>query len=164
MEHNNKNATLTWHEINHKADDAQITTAITTLLAEGRRLRLIWVLEGLLLHPASRWASDSRLQILLITMAIEEAPSRVAKYVYELDNYDGPRVARICVADAYKLYEEGFEIFKKFGCGVEALEVLLYKLNDVSCACRFAAFWNTSEVWRAYEEFISRSQQNFIDE
>jgi len=39
--------------------------------------------------------------------------SRVMDYIKKLDNYDGPEIAKICLDDEYKLYEEAFYIYSK---------------------------------------------------
>merc|ERR1719491_1530827 len=79
---------------------------------------------------------------------------RVAGYIDSLDNYDGPDLAKICISETYKLYEEGFLIYKKFSRGVEAINVLLYDLKDIQRGQEFAAYWDKPDVW----SILGRSQ------
>lgn len=52
------------------------------------------------------------MQNLLIITAIKSDKSRVKDYVHRLDNFDGPAVGEIAVG--YEMFEEAFEIYKKF--------------------------------------------------
>jgi len=55
-------------------------------------------------------------------------------YINRLDNYDGAELARIAQEDEYKLYDEALCIYKKFGEHVEAIKVILHKLNNIKSA------------------------------
>ena len=66
-----------------------------------------------------------RLQNLLIITAIKADKSRVKDYIHRLDNFDGPAVGEIAVG--YEMFEEAFEIYKKFG-----LKVLAYHGGSAS--------------------------------
>ena len=57
------------------------------------------------------------------------------------------RMAKMCVSDTHKLYEEGLLILKKFKCGAEAIHVLLYDLKDMQRAQEFAADFDEPKVW-----------------
>jgi clathrin heavy chain len=52
-------------------------------------------------------------------------------YINRLDNFDGPDIAVVALSDEYRLYEEGFAIYKKFNMAVEAIDVLLNKINNL---------------------------------
>lgn len=56
------------------------------------------------------------MQNLLIITAIKSDKSRVKDYIHRLDNFDGPAVGEIAVG--YEMFEEAFEIYKKFGLQV----------------------------------------------
>ena len=64
-------------------------------------------------HWRPGWSS---LQNLLIITAIKSDKSRVKDYIHRLDNFDGPAVGEIAVG--YEMFEEAFEIYKKFGLQV----------------------------------------------
>jgi clathrin heavy chain len=55
-------------------------------------------------------------------------------YINRLDNYDGAELARLAQDDEYKLYDEALCIYKKFGESVEAIKVILHKLNNIKSA------------------------------
>ena len=52
-------------------------------------------------------------------------------YIHRLDNFNGQAVAKIAKDDEYKMYEEAFEIYKKFNEDVDAVDVLLNCLDSI---------------------------------
>jgi clathrin heavy chain len=110
---------------------------------------LIELLEKIVLSHSADYSfrSNKNLQNLLILTAIKADPSRVTGYIDRLDNYDGPEMAEVCISDEYKLYEEGFLIYKKFGKMEEAIKVLLEKLEDIERGASFAAITESPDVW-----------------
>ena len=63
--------------------------------------------------------------------------SRVKDYINRLDNFDGPAVGEIAVG--YEMYEEAFEIYKKFGLKAQAIKVLLDHMEDLNRAFEYAS-------------------------
>ena len=79
---------------------------------------------------------QNAVQNLLIITAIKADKSRVKDYIHRLDNFDGPAVGEIAVG--YEMFEEAFEIYKKFGlkvriCGAAAM------------AYAYQSAWSTAE-------------------
>ena len=111
---------------------------------------LIELLERIVLHN-SEFANNENLQNLLILTAIKAAQEKVMDYINRLDNYNGQQLAKICQEDQYGLYEQALCIYKKFNEHVEAVKVMLYKLNnfegDLNLAQDFAEKISTPEVW-----------------
>lgn len=62
--------------------------------------------------------------------------SRVKDYIHRLDNFDGPAVGEIAVG--YEMFEEAFEIYKKFGLKTQAIKVLLEHQEDLERALEYA--------------------------
>ena len=62
--------------------------------------------------------------------------SRVKDYIHRLDNFDGPAVGEI--AAGYEMFEEAFEIYKKFNLKVQAIKVLLDNMDDFNRAKEYA--------------------------
>lgn len=65
-------------------------------------------------------------------------------YIHRLDNFDGPAVGEIAVG--YEMFDEAFEIYKKFGLKTQAIKVLLDNHEDLERALEYAtkvrqAFW-----------------------
>ena len=58
-------------------------------------------------------------------------------YINRLDNFDGPAVGEIAVG--YEMYEEAFEIYKKFGLKAQAIKVLLDHMEDLNRAFEYAS-------------------------
>lgn len=62
--------------------------------------------------------------------------TRVKDYIHRLDNFDGPAVGEIAVG--YEMFEEAFEIYKKFGLKTQAIKVLLDHQEDLDRALEYA--------------------------
>jgi clathrin heavy chain len=84
---------------------------------------------------------------MLIITAIKSDTSKVLDYIKRLDNFDGPNIALLALDDQYKLYEEAFAIYQKFDLHVDAANVLLEQLNNISRAHEFAERTNLPDVW-----------------
>lgn len=68
-------------------------------------------------------------------------------YISRLENYDAEEIAQVAMDDPYNLYEEAFTIYSKNNMKLEAIEVLLTKMNDIPRALDFADKTNLPEVW-----------------
>ena len=116
---------------------------------------LINLLEKLVLHNSnSDFSANSNLQNLLILTAIrcthsetDAKPDRVKEYITRLDGYDGPKIASIALKEEYQLFEEAFTIYKKFDMHVEAVDVLLDRIESLDRAMEFAERVDVAEVW-----------------
>jgi hypothetical protein len=62
--------------------------------------------------------------------------SRVKDYIHRLDNFDGPAVGEIAVG--YEMFDEAFEIYRKFGLKTQAIRVLLEHHEDLDRALEYA--------------------------
>ena len=101
----------------------QVSVAVKAFMAAGLQSELIELLEKIVLMANSSFASNHNLQNLLIITAIKSDKARVADYISRLDNFDGPAVGEIAVG--YEMFDEAFEIYKKFGLKAQAIKVLL---------------------------------------
>lgn len=101
----------------------QVSVAVKAFMAAGLQAELIELLEKIVLMANSAFASNHNLQNLLIITAIKSDKARVADYISRLDNFDGPAVGEIAVG--YEMFDEAFEIYKKFGLKAQAIKVLL---------------------------------------
>ena len=111
---------------------------------------LIELLERIVLHN-SGFANNENLQNLLILTAVKAKQEKVMDYINRLDNYNGNQLAKICQEEEYALYEQALCIYKKFGEHVEAIKVMLYKLNDLQGDMRLAQEYaekiSSADVW-----------------
>ena len=57
-------------------------------------------------------------------------------YIHRLDNFDGPAVGEIAVG--YEMFDEAFEIYKKFSLKTQAIKVLLEHHEDLDRALEYA--------------------------
>jgi len=122
----------------------QVSVAVKAFMAAELQTELIELLEKIVLNNTS-FSNNHNLQNLLIITAIKSDRSRVKDYILRLDNFDGPAVGEIAVG--YELYEEAFEIYRKFALKTEAIKVLLENIGDLNRAHEFATKIDESEVW-----------------
>lgn len=88
-----------------------VSVCVKAFMANELQSELIELLEKIVLQNSS-FSSNPNLQNLLIITAVKSDKSRVKDYINRLDNFDGPAVGEIAVQ--HELYEEAFEIYKKF--------------------------------------------------
>lgn len=105
---------------------------------------LIELLEKIVLQ-SSAFSGNPNLQNLLILTAIKADKTRVMDYIHRLDKFDGPAVGEIAVGS--ELYEEAFEIFKKFKHNVQAISVLIDNIENLERANEYAQRVEDPEVW-----------------
>lgn len=122
----------------------QVSVAVKAFMAAELQSELIELLEKIVLNNTS-FSNNHNLQNLLIITAIKADPSRVKDYIHRLDNFDGPAVGEIAVG--YELFEEAFEIYRKFGLKAQAVRVLLDHLDDLDRAHEFATKLDEPGVW-----------------
>ncbi|KAJ0411653.1 hypothetical protein ATCC90586_004122 [Pythium insidiosum] len=139
----------------------EVSTTVRAFMNAELPNELIELLERIVLQGTD-FSSNRNLQNLLILTAIKANKEKVMDYVNRLDNFDGPDIARIAVGEQYQLYEEGFVIYKKTKCNVEAIGVLLNCINDMERAYEFADRCNESEVWSTLAK--SQLERNMVHE
>ena len=86
----------------------------------------MWITPLTLPHPTIHphpppLSNNANLQNLLILTAIKADRAKVKDLINRLDNFDGPAVAEKAIE--FTLFEEAFEIYKKFSKKVEAIKV-----------------------------------------
>ena len=97
--------------------------------------------------PSSRGSTQSALELLCIYLhklslpeackaGVQADKVRVKDYIHRLDNFDGPAVGEIAVG--YEMFEEAFEIYKKFSLKSQAIKVLLDHMDDLPRALDYA--------------------------
>ncbi len=122
----------------------EVSSTVKALMNADMPHELIELLEKIVLET-SEFNNNKNLQNLLILTAIKAEQERVIGYVHKLDNYDGPDIANI--AEGGGLFEEAFEIYKKFGHNGQAITVLLDRLGNIERASDFAERCNEPEVF-----------------
>ena len=63
--------------------------------------------------------------------AIRADTTRVMDYINRLNNYDGDQLAAMALEPKHGLYQEALCIYKKFNQPVDAIKVILYKLDNI---------------------------------
>lgn len=121
-----------------------VSTTVKAFMAKDLQNPLIDLLEKIVLHN-SAFSNNANLQNLLILTAIKADRTRVKDFIYRLDNFDGPAVAEKAIE--YQLFEEAFEIYRKFNKKVDAVKVLLVYVGDIERAHEFATKVDEAPVW-----------------
>lgn len=67
----------------------------------------------------------------------DKSRSRVKDYIHRFDDFDGAAVGEIAVD--YCLYDEAFEIYKKFDLKTSAFKVMLDHIHDLNRALEYAS-------------------------
>ena len=124
----------------------EVSTTVKAFMTAELLNELIELLEKIVLH-GSEFSNNKNLQNLLILTAIKADTTRVMDYIHKLDNFDGNDIAKIACSESYELFEEAFEIYKKFNNNVDAIDVLLNNIESIERASEFAERINESEVW-----------------
>lgn len=88
------------------------------------------------LLPAVVLALHRFLRLLNLWLRRQADKTRVKDYIHRLDNFDGPAVGEIAVG--YEMFEEAFEIYRKFGLKTQAIRVLLDHQEDLGRALEYA--------------------------
>lgn len=122
----------------------QVSVAVKAFMAADLQAPLIDLLEKIVLNSSS-FSNNHNLQNLLLITAIKADKARVKDYIHRLDNFDGPAVGEIAVG--YELFEEAFEIYRKFGLKAQAIRVLLDHLEDLDRAHEYATKMDEPGVW-----------------
>lgn len=94
---------------------------------------LLGLLEKIVLH-SNEFSGYKKLQNLLIITAMKTDKTRVIDYINRLDNYDGQEIANAALKDEFQLYEEAFIVFKKINQPIDAIKVLLEKMESIERA------------------------------
>ena len=126
-------------------DQYQVAAAVKASIDADLPHELIELLEKLVLRNG-QFGDNKNLQNLLILTAIRADKSRVMDYVNRLNNFDGAEIAKVAIGD-YNLYEEAFQIYKKFNLNNEAMDTLLTNMANMDRATEFASRVNDPTVW-----------------
>jgi len=126
-------------------DQYQVAAAVKAFIDADLPHELIELLEKIVLRNG-QFGDNKNLQNLLILTAIRADKSRVMDYVNRLNNFDGAEIAKVAVGD-YNLYEEAFQIYKKFNMNNEAMDTLLTNMSNLDRASEFASRVNDATVW-----------------
>lgn len=128
------------------SDQFQVSAAVKAFIDANLPHELIELLEKIVLRNG-QFGENKNLQNLLILTAIRADKSRVMDYVNRLNNFDGAEIAKVAVGEPYNLFEEAFQIYKKFNLNNEAMDTLLTNMSNLDRAAEFAARLNDQAVW-----------------
>lgn len=122
----------------------KVSVAVASFLRNDLPGELIELLEKIVLEP-SAFSDNESLQNLLILTATKADKARVMGYISQLDSYNAPDIANICLEVG--LHEEAFEVFKKTRDHVSATNVLVEHIVSIDRAQQYAEHVELPEVW-----------------
>ena len=56
---------------------------------------------------------------------------KVIEYINQLNNYDTDEIALALMKPEYKMYEEAFQIYKKQNNNIDAIRILISKMENL---------------------------------
>ena len=121
-----------------------VSIAVKSFMAADLPGELIELLDKIILEP-SPFSENQNLQNLLILTAINADKSRVSDYIERLDNYDVDDIASISIENG--LYEEAFQVYKKYDRHIDALNVLVDHVMSLDRAESYAEKVDEASVW-----------------
>ncbi|KAI1134523.1 clathrin heavy chain [Hypoxylon sp. FL0543] len=125
-------------------DPAKVSVAVASFLQADLPGELIELLEKIVLEP-SPFNDNQSLQNLLILTAAKSDKGRVMDYIHRLDAFDPDECAQLCIDVG--LHEEAFEIYKKVGNKIAAVDVLIEQVVSIDRASSFAEDVDIPDVW-----------------
>eukprot|EP01103_Thecamoeba_quadrilineata_P002480 TRINITY_DN12433_c0_g1_i1.p1 TRINITY_DN12433_c0_g1~~TRINITY_DN12433_c0_g1_i1.p1 ORF type:complete len:1676 (-),score=402.97 TRINITY_DN12433_c0_g1_i1:60-5087(-) len=127
-----------------KSNTEEVSIAVQAIMNADLPTYLISLLEKLLLEPSDFRETKSLKNLLLLT-AIKAEPSKLMGYIQKLDGYDSLDIAEIAIKS--NLFEEAFEMHRKYKHHVQAIQVLVDNIKDIDRAHEFAKQVNLPEVY-----------------
>lgn len=125
-------------------DPDEVSVTVKAFMVAKLPHQLIELLEKIVMHGSSNFRSNKNLQNLLILTAVNADQSKVMGFVQQLDNYEAGEVASICHKKG--LFEEAFYVYKKHDMYKEAIDVLMYNIQDLLRAQEYADRVDQAEV------------------
>lgn len=125
-------------------DPDKVSIAVKAFITGDMPAELIDLLEKIILEPSS-FSDNSSLQNLLMLTAAKSDRGRMLGYIHQLENYTPEDISQQCIEVG--MYEEAFEIFKKHGSHVDAVNVLIDHIVSIDRAQDYAEQIDTAEVW-----------------
>ncbi|KAF2112345.1 clathrin heavy chain [Lophiotrema nucula] len=125
-------------------DPDKVSIAVKAFITGDMPAELIDLLEKIILEP-STFSDNPSLQNLLMLTAAKADRGRVMSYIHNLNAYTPEDIAAECINVG--MYEEAFEIYKKYENHVEAINVLIEHVVSIDRAQDYADRVDTPEVW-----------------
>ncbi|KAJ1851599.1 Clathrin heavy chain, partial [Coemansia sp. RSA 2703] len=125
-------------------DPEEVSVCVKAFLGANLPNELIELLERIILEDTP-FSNNNNLQNLLILTAVKVDQSRVADYIGRLGNYDAPDIAEICINSG--LYEEAFNVYKRFEVNTDAIGVLIDHVGSLDRAYEYAERCDQPDVW-----------------
>ena len=123
----------------------EVSSTVQAFIAADMPEELLGLLENIVLH-SREFSGFKKLQNLLIITAMKTKKERVMDYINKLENYDHLSIAEVATKDEYRLFEEAFTIYKKMDRHLDAMRILLDKIESIERASEYADRINQPEV------------------
>ncbi|KAF2003503.1 clathrin heavy chain [Amniculicola lignicola CBS 123094] len=135
---------ITSTAVPESSDPDKVSLAVKAFISADMPTELIDLLEKIILEP-SAFSDNPSLQNLLMLTAAKSDRGRVMGYIQQLENYTPEDIAQACIEVG--MYEESFEIFKKYDRHADAADVLIDHVVSIDRAQEYAERVDLPEVW-----------------
>lgn len=125
-------------------DPEKVSVAVKAFITGDMPAELIELLEKVILEP-SMFSDNPSLQNLLMLTAAKSDRGRMMHYIQELEHYTPEDIAQQCIEVG--MYEEAYEIYRKHGENVNAVNVLIEHIVSIDRAQEYAERVEAPEVW-----------------
>jgi clathrin heavy chain len=125
-------------------DPEDVSVTVKAFMTAELPNELIGLLEKLVLE-GNTFNDNRNLQNLLILTAMTADKSRVMDYIKKLDSFDAPDIANIAITS--ELFEEAYVIYDKYDQHIDAMNVIVSYLKDISRGQIYAEKIEKPEVW-----------------
>ena len=122
----------------------KVSVAVKAFLDADLPAELIELLEKIILEP-SPFSDNASLQNLLMLTAAKADKSRLMDYISRLNEFSADEIATLCIEQG--LFEEAFEIYKKYDNHTAATNVLVDHVVSIDRAQEYAERVELPEVW-----------------
>jgi len=126
------------------SDPEKVSVAVKAFIDNDLPSELIELLEKIILEPSS-FSDNTSLQNLLMLTAAQSDRARVSGYIQQLSSYTPEDIANELIN--LGMYDEAYEIWKKDGNHVEAVNVLVDHIVSIDRAQEYADGVDMPEVW-----------------
>ena len=135
---------ITSTAVPESTDPDRVSVAVKAFLEADLPTELIDLLEKIILEPSS-FSDNANLQNLLMFTAAKADKGRLMDYIHQLNGYNPDEIAGTCISVG--LYEEAFEIYKKYNNHTAATDVLVSHMVAIDRAHDYADRVDLPEVW-----------------
>lgn len=122
---------------------------VKELMKEDIKNEIIEIMEKIVIEKYV-FSEKRKIKKIIILKEIKEDRKSVMEYIKRMDNYDDNEIEKIEIKK--KLFEEEFDILKKFDVKKYEIKVMIDNVNKLEREYEFDERWKENDVWRKMEK------------